>query len=108
MVAETAEPVERKPDITHTQPPATEPAGEVLNIKIVSQDSCELLFRVKKTTPFDKIFNSYFQRKGVDSKAVKFLFDGHRIRGDQTPGALEMEDNDSIDAMIEQLGGSVL
>jgi small ubiquitin-related modifier len=35
---------------------------------------------------------------------VKFLYDGARIMADDTPAKLEMEDNDSIDVVIEQVG----
>jgi small ubiquitin-related modifier len=34
------------------------------------------------------------------------MFDGERIQGGQTPADLDMEDGDSIDVMIQQLGGS--
>jgi small ubiquitin-related modifier len=36
---------------------------------------------------------------------VRFLFDGTRINPTQTPKDLDMEDGDSIDAMMEQVGG---
>lgn len=32
------------------------------------------------------------------------MFDGKRIAADDTPEKLEMEDNDSIDVVIEQVG----
>lgn len=34
---------------------------------------------------------------------VKFLYDGQRINADDTPAKLDMEDNDSIDVVIEQV-----
>lgn len=40
--------------------------------------------------------------------AVRFLYDGERIRGDHTAEELDMEDNDLIDAMVQQVGGSVV
>ena len=36
---------------------------------------------------------------------VRFLFDGERLRENQTPGDLDMEDGDAIDVQIEQVGG---
>ncbi|RCV28757.1 hypothetical protein SETIT_5G428500v2 [Setaria italica] len=39
--------------------------------------------------------------------AIAFLFDGRRLRGEQTPDELEMEDGDEIDAMLHQTGGYV-
>ena len=36
---------------------------------------------------------------------IRFLFDGNRLRDNQTPDELEMEDDDVIDAMLFQVGG---
>ena len=42
------------------------------------------------------------------SQQVKFLYDGQRIAADDTPSKLDMEDNDSIDVVIEQVRLSLL
>lgn len=52
-----------------------------------------------------KVFSTYAQRKGVEVNALRFLLDGERIKEDQTPKSLELEDNDQIDCMLEQVGG---
>ena len=75
-----------------------------LNLKVVSQDGSELFFKMKKTTPMSKLMNAYCQRQGVNLNAVRFLFDGERLRASQTPEDLEMEDGDVIDVMMEQAG----
>jgi small ubiquitin-related modifier len=83
----------------------------------------------------EKIFSAYAQRKGVPPNALRFLLDGTRISGDQTPKMvrapplpyllvcggsrltgdgvrcdvmqqLELEDQDQIDCALEQVGGS--
>ncbi len=41
-----------------------------------------------------------------DLDSVRFLFDGQRLNPQQTPADLEMEDEDEIDAMVQQTGGS--
>ena len=41
--------------------------------------------------------------KGEGMNAVRFLFDGERLRETQTPGDLDMEDGDAIDVQIEQV-----
>lgn len=56
-------------------------------------------------TRFEKIFNAYCAKKSLDASAVRFLFDGDRVRGEQTPAELSMEDGDSIDAVLQQTGG---
>lgn len=62
-------------------------------------------FRVKPTTPFQKIFNAFCERQGRALGAFRFLFDGKRIEPTNTPSDFDMEDGDRIDAMAEQTGG---
>lgn len=71
-----------------------------------SQDGNEVYFKVKRTTEFRKVMNAYCKKVGADPDSVRFLFDGVRIRPEQTPADLNMEDEDEIDAMIQQTGGS--
>ncbi|MES1916328.1 MAG: hypothetical protein MHM6MM_008156 [Cercozoa sp. M6MM] len=87
-----------------------QPAGEVeepkqLQLRVKDSNGNEVLFRVKSTTKLSKLMDAYCTRVGKDRTAVRFLFDGERIKGDQTPADLEMEDNDEVDAMVEQQGG---
>lgn len=49
--------------------------------------------------------NAYCDRQSVDFNSIAFLFDGRRLRAEQTPDELEMEDGDEIDAMLHQTGG---
>ena len=37
----------------------------------------------------------------------RFIFDGERVKEDDTPESLEMENGDEIDAMVEQTGGGL-
>ena len=52
-----------------------------------------------------KVFETYAQRKGVQSSSLRFLLDGERIQADATPKQLELDDQDQIDCMLEQSGG---
>ncbi|PIA25796.1 hypothetical protein AQUCO_10800045v1 [Aquilegia coerulea] len=45
--------------------------------------------------------------QSVEFNSIAFLFDGRRLRADQTPDELEMEDGDEIDAMLHQTGGGL-
>ena len=76
-----------------------------LNIRIRDQTGEETFFKVKKTTKLDKVFNAYSTRKGVAATSLRFLFDGSRVRGDQTPADIDLEDGDQLDCMLEQQGG---
>jgi small ubiquitin-related modifier len=65
----------------------------------------ETFFKVKKHTKMSKIFNAYASRKGVDASSLRFLLDGENVEPDSTPKMLELEDQDQIDAVLEQVGG---
>lgn len=79
--------------------------SEYIKLKVVSQDSSEIHFRVKFTTPMQKIKKSYSERVGVPVTSLRFLFDGKRINDTDTPKLLEMEEDDSIEVFQEQQGG---
>ncbi|XP_004243516.1 small ubiquitin-related modifier 1 [Solanum lycopersicum] len=79
-----------------------------INLKVKSQDGNEVFFRIKRSTQLKKLMNAYCDRQSVDFNSIAFLFDGRRLRGEQTPDELEMEDGDEIDAMLHQTGGSTI
>ena len=64
------------------------------------QDSNEIHFRVKQTTQMGKLKKSYSERVGVPVTSLRLLFDGRRINDDETPKALEMEQDDVIEASL--------
>ncbi|KAI8470056.1 MAG: small ubiquitin-like modifier 2 [Monoraphidium minutum] len=86
---------------------AGQPKGEHLNLIVKDATGGEVQFKVKSTTKFGKIFTAYANKKSLDVRAIKFLFDGNRLQDDMTPAEMEMEDGDAIDAMLEQVGGAV-
>ena len=45
--------------------------------------------------------HAYAQRNGFQVSQLRFLFDGLRIMGHQTPADLDMEDQDVLDVMID-------
>lgn len=88
-------------------------APEQLNIKVKDADGNEVFFKVKRTTKLSKLKRAYAERMGKPENSVRFIFDGQRIGDDDTADSvractltqLDMNDQDEIDAMIEQLGG---
>ncbi|MCO5546831.1 hypothetical protein L7F22_000268 [Adiantum nelumboides] len=68
-------------------------------------DGNEVFFRIKRSTQLRKLMNAYCERQSVDPNSIAFLFDGRRLRAEQTPAELEMEEGDEIDAMLHQTGG---
>jgi len=79
--------------------------AEAITVKVKDQQGEETHFKIKSTTKFSKVFNAYAQRKGVDPNSLRFMFDGSHIQAEQTPGELDMEDEDVIDCMLQQVGG---
>ena len=68
-----------------------------IKLKVVGQDRNIVHFMVKQTTKMRKLKKSYSQRVGAPIACLKFLFDGHKIKDEETPEALEMEHNDMIE-----------
>merc|ERR1719508_449743 len=62
--------------------------------------------KMKQTTQMGKLKKSYSERVGVPITSLRFLFDGRRINDDETPKALEMEQDDVIEVYQEQTGGA--
>jgi len=88
-----------------TQNTGSEADPNTINLRVVSQDGNEVYFKIKKQTALRKLMDAYCQRQGVDATSIRFLYDGQRIQAEQTPKELEMEDNDIIDAVLQQTGG---
>ncbi|PWN99333.1 ubiquitin-like protein [Tilletiopsis washingtonensis] len=87
-------------------PAAPKPEGaDQLNIKVKDGDGNEVFFKVKKSTRLGKLRKAYAERMGKPENTVRFLYDGTRVNDDDTAESLEIEDQDEIDAMVEQLGG---
>lgn len=80
--------------------------GQALQLVVKDQNGTEVHFRVKTKTKFEKIIAAYCQKKGIDASSIRFVHEGQRVQRHDTPEDLGMEDNDSIDAITEQTGGS--
>jgi len=91
---------DQKPNAGGEDPNAT------INIKVVSSTGEEVFFKIKRSTRLSKLQGAYASKVGKDVGSIRFLYDGTRINDDDTPLSLEMDDNDTIDVMVEQVGGS--
>jgi small ubiquitin-related modifier len=74
-------------------------------VKVASQDGNEVFFKIKRNTEFGKLMQAYCSRIDADPHSVRFLYDGQRIQSTDTPKSLEMEEEDIIDAVLQQTGG---
>ncbi|KAF8829740.1 hypothetical protein HHX47_DHR2000080 [Lentinula edodes] len=73
--------------------------------QVVSSSGEEVFFKIKRVTPLRKLLVAYATKVGKEPHTIRFLYDGARINDSDTPESLEMEDNDTIDVMVEQVGG---
>ncbi|PWA86438.1 small ubiquitin-like modifier 2 [Artemisia annua] len=58
--------------------------GAHINLKVKSQDGNEVFFKIKRITQLKKLMNAYCDRQSVEMNAIAFLFDGRRLRAEQT------------------------
>lgn len=54
------------------------------------QDGNEVFFRIKRSTQLRKLMTAYCDRQSVDLSSIAFLFDGRRLRGEQTPDEVKL------------------
>ncbi|KAJ4396960.1 SUMO protein smt3 [Gnomoniopsis smithogilvyi] len=78
-----------------------------IELRVVDQQSNEVIFKIKTTTKLGKIATAFTERQNATMGSLRFLFEGHRIVDTDTPESLEMNDGDTIEAHAEQLGGGL-
>ncbi|XP_006281323.2 putative small ubiquitin-related modifier 7 [Capsella rubella] len=76
-----------------------------ISVKIKSQDDICVYFRIKRDVELRTMMQAYSDKVGQDMSVFRFHFDGIRIKPNQTPNELELEDGDEIDALVEQMAG---
>lgn len=66
-------------------------AGEVvpepvehLNIKVTDNHN-EVFFKIKRSTQLKKLMDAFCERQGKQPSTVRFLFDGTRVRPEDSP-----------------------
>lgn len=81
--------------------------ADMIHIKVKSQtQQDEVHFKIKRNTPLRKLMEKYAERVGATSIAtLTFLFEGERVMPDNTPAQLSMQDNDTLEVAVTQIGG---
>mmetsp|Transcript_6287 Transcript_6287/g.11921 ORF Transcript_6287/g.11921 Transcript_6287/m.11921 type:complete len:104 (+) Transcript_6287:31-342(+) len=82
--------------------------AEKLTLQVAKDGLEPVSFKVKRSTPFSKIFNAFCAHYKLERGLLKFLFNGKRIGKDQTPADFEMEDFDTVECFQEMVGGSFI
>ncbi|KAA1470898.1 ubiquitin-like protein [Dentipellis sp. KUC8613] len=64
-------------------------------------------FALKRTALVRKVFAAAATAFNMDAGSLRFAFRGKRLRpeDDDTPDSLDMDDGDTIDAHVQQVGG---
>ncbi|ORY88209.1 ubiquitin-2 like Rad60 SUMO-like-domain-containing protein [Leucosporidium creatinivorum] len=91
------------------QQPEVKPENVHVALKISGSGFPDLLIKVKKTTKLSKMMSAYCERAGKSLGEVRFMFDGERLRPEQTVGELDIDDDDDevlIEVASEAVGGS--
>ncbi|KAJ4422154.1 hypothetical protein N0V82_003238 [Gnomoniopsis sp. IMI 355080] len=107
------DPIKGYPDATNEPLPDAAPTNDnrqkapQIEIRVVDQQGNECHFKIRTTTKFDKVFTAFTERQNVTQGSLRFLFDGQRVGGDDTPESLEMENGDTIEAHTEMVGGGL-
>lgn len=65
-------------------PPAAPAPVEHLNIKVTDNNN-EVFFKIKRSTNLRKLMDAFCERQGKQMSTVRFLFDGTRVRPEDTP-----------------------
>ena len=74
---------------------------DVITLRLRNQNGEEILFKFRKATKMQKIFNAYASKRGVSEHSLRFLIDGEWISPQQTAEMLDLEDNDVVDVYSE-------
>ena len=76
----------------------------ILSVVVRGQDGGSVYSKINSHKPLKALMDVYTQRQERRPGEYRFIFDGNRIVETQRPIDLMMEDNDVIDAMLEQVG----
>ena len=75
--------------------------NEVISLVVISPGGDESCYKIKLTTPIRKLMQAFCNKKGLESTAVQFYFNGRFLHYDQNLGAedYEMVDDNVIRAI---------
>ncbi|KAK2640345.1 hypothetical protein Ddye_028140 [Dipteronia dyeriana] len=81
------------------------PSSDHITLRVKDQDQNEVFFRIKKSAPLKMLMDGYCVRKRVPLDTFVLMIDNRRLRPEQTPNEVGLEDGDEIDAFTHQVGG---
>ncbi|TFK51339.1 ubiquitin-like protein [Heliocybe sulcata] len=90
--------------MTVSEEPAQEDIKPKVNLSVI-YDGQSTTVKMKINTPLKKIFDAVEKKFAVPEGTLRFFADDKRLRPEETPADVGLEDGDQIDAHLEQLGG---
>jgi small ubiquitin-related modifier len=52
------------------------------------------------------VFQSYSEKVGIPVESLRIMFDGNRVQDTDTPQSLGLEEEDTLDVYVYQIGGA--
>lgn len=90
-----------EPDLDDQTPIASKERAKIV-ISVRDNDKEDLKqFRLFVDDKFERLFKMYADKLKIDPKSLVFVFDGDKVRPDDTPVGLGMEDDDMIEVNIK-------
>ena len=83
------------------------PRGHPLNIKVMDPTGDHHTFATFANCYLEYIMKEFCAKTRLDMAGLRFCFDGRRLREDDTPAMVELEEGDVIEVFQEQTGGGV-
>jgi len=80
--------------------PAPQGLGAYITLRVIDQDGNRSLLLLRGRTRLRNLMNTYCHRQAVELNAIRFLYNGRQLTGDETPDELHMEDGHEINAIM--------
>ncbi|KQK15583.1 hypothetical protein BRADI_1g23836v3 [Brachypodium distachyon] len=81
--------------------------GGRIRIKVQDLNGSRIYYTMRKTDKLQNLFDFYYRSMAdLDLNTGRFVLDGKRMQGWQTPSGFNMEDGDEVDFFTQCLGGA--
>ncbi|CUA71625.1 hypothetical protein RSOLAG22IIIB_09723 [Rhizoctonia solani] len=88
--------------------PSPSAKNDKITLVIRSQEGPSFQIKVSRVKPLKSAFDKAHEQFRKAPNTFRFFYNGTRLQDDDTPKMHEMENNDEIDANIQQVGGAFL
>jgi len=76
-------------------------SNDTITISVKTQDNNLTFLTLKKETRFERVFQVFHKKHGMH---FRFIFNGALLKPNKTPQDIQMEDGDTIHALMQQTG----